>query len=90
MRTINTNWNTDESQLFLEKIDSVFLIAVDKETDSGSLAPIASPVRYRSGVVEILCGLGFSPQRLQRIAGPLFLKKPILSAPKNQLEARFL
>jgi len=37
-----------------------------KEANCGSLAPI---------VVEILCGLGFSPQRLQRIAGPLFLKK---------------
>jgi hypothetical protein len=42
---------------------------VAKEADCGSLAPIASPVRYRSGVVEILCGLGFSLQRLQRIAG---------------------
>ena len=52
-----------------------------KESNCGSLAPIE---------VEILCGLGFSPQRLQRIAGPLFLKKPILCAPKNQLEAKFL
>lgn len=52
-----------------------------KESNCSSLAPIE---------VEILCGLVFSSQRLQRIAGPLFLKKPILCAPKNQLEAKFL
>jgi len=33
---------------------------VDKEAKCGSLAPIASPVRYRSGVVEILF---FTPDR---------------------------